>query len=128
MLGDGAASTARNGVIPAVNRSSVSMRRLHLEEEAAQPLRSDSHRHDRGPSVVAGGRFKSNGEALAAAAFALDVGITEAERLVQALADEIHLGAIEKGEALAVDDDLDAMVLEHQVGALHVIGIVDDVG
>src|SRR2546423_12567497 len=43
----------------------------------------------------------SDGEALPAAAFPLDVGVSEAEGLVQALLDEVHDRAVEEPEARA---------------------------
>src|SRR5687767_13757858 len=60
-------------------------------------------------------------ETFAAAALALRFRIAEAERLVQALLHEIHLGAIDVVEAVAVHDDLDAAVLEHHVVGADVI-------
>ena len=55
------------------------------------------------------GKEKSDAEALAAAALALDVGVVEAEGLVEALFDEIDLGAVDERQALGVDEDLDAL-------------------
>src|SRR5690606_22329532 len=45
-------------------------------------------------------------ETLAAPAFALHVRVAELEGLVQALLDEIDLGAVDQLEAFGVDDDL----------------------
>src|SRR5688500_10176897 len=68
-----------------------------------------------------------NVKALAAAALALGLRIAEAKCLVQALLHEVHFGAIDVVEAVAVDDDLDAVVLEHHVVGAHVVGIVHDI-
>src|SRR5581483_3343097 len=54
----------------------------------------------------------SNVERFSAPALVLHVRVAELEALVQALAREIELGAVEEGEALRVDDDLHAAALE----------------
>src|SRR5690606_17917062 len=69
-----------------------------------------------------------NSKALSAPAFPLHVGVAEAKGLVQALFDEIDLGAFEKSRALAVDDDFDSLVLENQIVRADLIGIVHDIG
>ncbi len=51
--------------------------------------------------------FTSDVEAFATAAFARDVWILEAESLVQAILDEIDLGAVDQLERLGIDDDLE---------------------
>ena len=66
-------------------------------------------------------------EALPAAALALDVGVAEAERLVEALLDEIDLGPVDVAQAFAVDDDLHPAVLEHDVIRTDVVGVIDHV-
>src|SRR5512138_432248 len=69
----------------------------------------------------------SDREALAATALAFHVRIAESESLVQALLDEIDLGALEKVEAFAVHDDLDALILVDEIVRADFIGIVHDV-
>src|SRR5688572_24359289 len=70
---------------------------------------------------------KSDAEAFPAAALALDVGVSEAKRLVQALFDEIDDRAVDERETRRVDEHLDAAVFENDVVGLRLIGIVDDV-
>src|ERR1700716_4290674 len=66
-------------------------------------------------------------EALPAAAFALHVGIAEAERLVQPLLHEVHDRPIDQRNAAGVDEYLHAPVLEHEVARRRLVGIVDHV-
>src|SRR5262245_13384240 len=61
------------------------------------------------------GKEKSDAEALAAAALAADVGIAETEGLVEALADEIDLGAVDELEAVGIDEHADALAVEDTV-------------
>jgi len=63
-----------------------------------------------------------------AAALPLHVGVAEAEGLVQALLHEVDFGAVDVAEAGAIDDDLDALILEHDVVGGDLVGIVHDVG
>jgi len=70
----------------------------------------------------------SDGEALPAAAFALDVRVSEAEGLVQALLDEVHDRAVEQAQACAVNEHRHAAVFEHGVPRLRAVGVVDHVG
>src|SRR5215472_8817659 len=69
----------------------------------------------------------SDGEALPATAFAFDVRIFEAERLVQALFDEVHYRPIDQREAGGVDEHPHPPILEDRVSGLRPIGVVDDV-
>src|SRR5690606_35610794 len=66
-------------------------------------------------------------EAFAAAAFTLDVRVAKLEGLVQALLDEIDLGAVDEPEALVVDNDLDARIVEDDVVGVDGVGVIDDV-
>src|SRR5258708_2627378 len=70
----------------------------------------------------------SNGETLPAAAFALDVRVSEAEGLVQTLLDEVHDRAVDQAEACAVHEHPHAAVLKHRVPGLRTVGVVDHVG
>src|SRR5690606_1500374 len=76
----------------------------------------------------AGRTFGSDAEAFAAAAFAGDVRVAEAERLVQPFFDEIDLRAVDEPEALLVHHDLDPAVFENDVFGLDLVGVIDDVG
>ena len=57
----------------------------------------------------------SDGEALAAAALALNVRVVELEALVEAFPDEVQLGPIHVGQAFRVDQDLQAMAFENDI-------------
>src|SRR5262245_33051897 len=70
----------------------------------------------------------SNRKALPAAALALHVGVAETEGLVEALLYEVDFRAVDVAEAVAVDDDFDALLLEYHVVGLHVVGVIDHVG
>src|SRR5690606_28058125 len=70
----------------------------------------------------------SDCKALSAPALPLDVRIAEAKRFVQPLLHEIDLGAVDKAEALAIDDDFDPLILVHQIVRADLVGIVHDVG
>src|SRR5690606_20901399 len=70
---------------------------------------------------------QSDAEAFAAAAFALDVRIAEAEGLVQALLDEIDLGAVDQLEVLGGHEYLHVPVLEDDVVAADIVCIVNDI-
>src|SRR6185437_3940114 len=67
-------------------------------------------------------------ETLPAAALPFDIGVAEAERLVEALLDEIHGSAVDQRQAFRIDADLDASVLEHEVPGIDLVGVVHDVG
>src|SRR5450830_570289 len=69
-----------------------------------------------------------NAEAFAAAALVLDVRVVEAEAFVQALARKIELGAVDVGQALGVDEHLDAVRLEHLVFGRGLVDILELVG
>src|SRR5882672_4143544 len=71
---------------------------------------------------------KSDVEAFAAAALVLDVGIVELESLVQALAREVELGAVEIGQALGIDDHLHAVALEREIARVDRVGVLELVG
>src|SRR4051812_25563158 len=64
-------------------------------------------------------------ETLAAAAGAVDVRILEFEHLLQAFAHEVEPRAIERGEALGVDDDLRVMRFECLVTGANVVRIIE---
>src|SRR5262245_40364311 len=64
---------------------------------------------------AAGDFCQSNREAFAATALALDVRIAETEGLIQPLLHEIHDRAVDQAEAVRVDEDFHAAVLEHDV-------------
>src|SRR5258706_3786559 len=64
----------------------------------------------------------SDVKGLSAAAAVLLVGVVELEALVEALAHEVELGAVEVGEALGVDQDSHAVALEGLVLGLHLVG------
>src|SRR5258708_27411385 len=61
-------------------------------------------------------------EALSAAAFVLDVGVAELEPLVKAFAGVVELGTLEVGQALWVDQQLDAVALELQIVGVRGVG------
>src|SRR5690606_6726485 len=67
------------------------------------------------------------GEALAAAAFGRDVGVLEHELFVQALLQEIDAGAVDQRQAVGVDQDRHAVLLEHGVAVAPFAGQVDQV-
>src|SRR5262245_29499513 len=101
----------------------------HLGAQVYPPAGPAAMRRTSGsPRLERNFRLRLDGEAFAAAAFALDVGILEAKRLVQALLDEIDHGAVDVLQALGVDDHLDATVLEHDVLLTDLLGVVHDVG
>src|SRR5690606_36746760 len=66
-------------------------------------------------------------ETLAAPAFALHVRVAKLEGLVQALLDEIDLGAVDQLEAFGVDDDLHAAVFEHHIARVDLVRVVDQI-
>src|SRR5207253_9575606 len=70
------------------------------------------------------GATASNAERLAAAATITLVGIVESKTLVQTVANEIELGAVDKRQALGVDDDLHPMYLERLVIGVDLVGIL----
>src|SRR5262245_60251853 len=67
------------------------------------------HRRAASPAARSG---SSNVEGLSTTATVLLVGIVELEPLVQALAHEVELGAVEIGEALRIDEHAHAIALE----------------
>src|SRR6188472_874061 len=72
--------------------------------------------------------MQSHVEGLPAATLALDVGVMEAEGLVEALFDEVDRGAPDERQALWVHEHLHAPVFEHQVAGGRVVGVVHHVG
>src|SRR6267143_793806 len=70
----------------------------------------------------------SDGEALPAAAFALDVRVSEAEGLVQALLDEVHGRAVEQAQACPGNEHPHPAVFELGIPRLRAVGVVDHVG
>src|SRR5690606_15027944 len=66
-------------------------------------------------------------EALAAAALGRGLRVAERELLVQALLQEVHLGAVDQRQAFGVDEDAHAVLLEDRVAGLFVPGEVDGV-
>ena len=73
-------------------------------------------------------KWFSDVKGFAAAALVLHVGVVELEALVQALAREVELGAVEVRQALRVDHDLHAVALELVVLGLHRVGELELVG
>src|SRR5690349_2134237 len=73
-------------------------------------------------------RRRSDREALSTPALTLDVGVVEAEGLVEALFDEVDRRALDQRQALGVDEHFHALVLEHKVGRAGIVGVIDDVG
>src|SRR5262245_64518240 len=67
-------------------------------------------------------------EAFAATAFAFHVGVAELERFVEAVLDEVDLGAIDELQAVGGHHDFDASLLEHDVVLRHAVGVVDRIG
>src|SRR5690606_38413905 len=74
------------------------------------------------------GSRRSDAKAFSAAALALDVRIPELERLVQPFLDEIHLGAVDQRQALAVDDDLDVTFVEDDVVGIDLVRVIELIG
>src|ERR1700712_4771993 len=70
----------------------------------------------------------SHPEALSATAAVALVGVVEPEALVQAFAHEVELGAVDVGEALRIDQQLHAVVLEDDVLGRHFIDVLQLVG
>src|SRR6478609_637929 len=69
-------------------------------------------------------RFTLDAETLSAAAAVPLVGVVELEALVEAFTHEVELRAVDVRQALRVDQQLDAVVLEHDVFGRHVIDIL----
>src|SRR6185437_7423379 len=69
----------------------------------------------------------SNAEALSAAAFALHVRIVEAEGFVETVFDEIDRRAVDEREALRIDEQLHAVILEHHIVRPSLLRVVHDV-
>ena len=66
-------------------------------------------------------------ETFAAAAGAVDVRILEFEHLFQAFAHEVQARALERGEALSVDDELCVMRLECLITRPNVVRVIERV-
>ena len=71
--------------------------------------------------------INSDVEAFTATALAGNIRIAEAERLVQAVFDKIDLGTIDELQRLRIDNDGNALVLEHDIRVVDLIGVVDDI-
>src|SRR6185369_11293038 len=71
---------------------------------------------------------RSHPEGLAAAAAVLLARVLELEAFVQPLANEVEAGAVDVRQALRVDDDLDAVVLEDVVLRRELVGVFELVG
>src|SRR5262245_38187419 len=71
---------------------------------------------------------QSDAERLTAAAAVLLSRVVEPESLVQALAHEVELSAVDVGQALGVDQHLDAMLFEYVVSGCDVVGVLQLVG
>src|SRR5690606_10450066 len=67
------------------------------------------------------------GETLAAPAFGAGVGVAEYEPLAQALAGEVDFGAVHQRQAGGIDEDADAVLLDHRVAVAPVAGQVGHV-
>src|SRR5512139_2374903 len=80
------------------------------------------------PPAVAGRGTGSDVERLPAPATVLLVRVVELEALVEALAHEVELRAVEVGEALRVDEHLHAVRLELEVALLRLVGELELVG
>jgi hypothetical protein len=97
------------------------------------PRMPGSGKKTRGDEELAGNdeparrKVGSDRETLAATAFAFHVRITEAEGLIEPLLHEVDLRAIDEAEALAIDDDFHALLVEHDVVLVHIVSIIDDV-
>src|SRR5437868_7316851 len=65
---------------------------------------------------------------LAAAASADLVGVVEDELGLHLVGLVVHLGAEQEQYGLGVDQNLDALVLHHFVGRLHIVGVFHRVG
>src|SRR5688572_7085653 len=68
------------------------------------------------------------GERLAAAAPALLVGILEGEAGVELVFHIVHLAAEQEHGGGGIDEDGDALLLDHVLEFLAVLGVFDDVG
>src|SRR3954465_10798004 len=73
-------------------------------------------------------RFTLDAETLSAAAAVPLVRIVELEAFIEALAHEVEFRAVDVGKALRVDQQLDAVVLEHDVLRRYVIDVLQLVG
>src|SRR5690606_1764910 len=73
------------------------------------------------------GSARAGGETLAAPAFGAGVGVAEYEPLAQALAGEVDFGAVHQRQAGGIDEDADAVLLEHRVAVAPVAGQVGHV-
>ena len=67
-------------------------------------------------------------ERLAAAAAVLFPRVVELESLVETLAHEVELGAVDVGQALGVNQDLDTVVFEDVVFGRHIVRVLKLVG
>lgn len=70
----------------------------------------------------------SDGKALTAATGVLGIRIFKLESLVETDFGEIHFGAVEKQQALTIDDDLDALALENFIVFTQFVDEFDDIG
>src|SRR5579885_1925301 len=67
-------------------------------------------------------------EALAAAALPRHVGVAENEGRVQPVSREIDFGAVDERQALVVDDEPDAVLLDDTIVGGHAVGDLDEIG
>src|SRR5664279_3235621 len=70
----------------------------------------------------------SHPERFAAAAPVLLARIVELEAFVQAFTHEVELRAVDVGQALGIDDDLDAVILEDVILGRKFVGVLELVG
>ena len=74
------------------------------------------------------GAGRSDAEALPATTFTRHIRVPETKCLVQALLYEIDFRTVDEFEAFLVDNDLDAMIFEYDIGIGNIVRVVDDVG
>ncbi len=66
-----------------------------------------------------------DGEALTAPTFPLHIGIAEAKRLIEPLLYEVHLGAVDVSQAVAVDQDSNSLIFKDDILGSDFVGVVD---
>src|SRR5437870_1923832 len=67
----------------------------------------------------------SDAKRLAAAALILHVRVVEFETLVESLAREVELGAVEIRKTARLDDDSDTVTLEAVIFRFHLVGVLE---
>ena len=70
----------------------------------------------------------SDAEGFPATATITFVGVVELEAFIEAFTDEVELRAIDVGQALGINQDLDAQALENDVFGRDLVGELDLVG